>query len=394
MTQSAVYLDHNATSPVRPEVVATVAEALTELGNPSSVHALGRKARTVVDAVRSDLAHWIGAKPEELIFTSGGTEANNLALDGPMRADLIDCFVISGIEHDSVRAPAHGLAEMGLPVFTVPVTRAGAVDLGALEEIMKECAAHGNRPLVSVMIANNETGVLQPVREIVSIVRTHTDGLVHTDAVQGLAKLDWSVKVLDVDLATVSAHKIGGPAGVGALYVREGLAFTPSARGGGQELGRRSGTENVSGIAGFGAAIKVTRENGGLTTQIAALRDWLEDAVSGLVPEAEVYGKTAPRLVNTSCIGVPGLSAETQVMALDLAGIAVSAGAACSSGKVTSSHVLEAMGVDPSRASSAIRVSLGWNTTQADIDRFVDAWADHVRRTRREQQKRMPEAVS
>lgn len=365
MAALLAYLDHNATTPVRPEAVAAAAAAMTEPGNASSVHAAGRRARGVLEAARRGLAGRLGVTPAGIVFTSGGTEANHLALlglDGPR--------LVSAVEHPSVLDAAPDAPR-------VPVDSTGRLDLGALGDLLDR-----HRPrLVSVMLANNETGVVQPVAEAAALA--HARGaLLHCDAVQGLGKLPpFTLASLGADLLTVSAHKLGGPQGVGALVLREeGLDVAPLLHGGGQELRRRAGTENLPGIAGFAAALDHLPTD---WEPVRALRDGLEAAVRELCADAVVVGHDAPRLPNTSCILTPGLAAETQLMALDLAGVAVSSGAACSSGKVASSHVLAAMGHPPDLARCAIRVSLGRGTGEAEVGRFLDAWSALVRRARR-----------
>ena len=349
------YLDHNATSPLRPAAFDAMVAALRVGGNPSSVHAAGRKARAIVDKARREVASLVGARTSETIFTSGGTEANNLALRATGRRRVL----VSAIEHDSVRR-AVPQAEI------LPVDSDGVLDLVALERAL---AASAEPALVSLMLANNETGVLQPVAEVVRLART-SGALVHCDAVQGTGKVPVDLHGLGVDYLTLSAHKIGGPTGVGALLVRSGAPFSPDRRGGGQESNRRAGTENVSGIAGFGAAAA----EAGVGLDVAALRDRLELSLAQIAPEANVFGVRVPRICNTTCISMPAVPAETQVMALDLAGVCVSAGAACSSGKVQRSSVLEAMGVPAVEASCATRISMGWNTEVADIERLITAW--------------------
>jgi cysteine desulfurase len=353
----AVYLDHNATTPVRPEAAAVVGEALDTTGNASSVHQFGRLARRKVEDAREAVAALVGARAERVVFTSGGTESNNLALAGAGRARVL----VSAGEHDSVLSAAQGAER-------IPLTRDGVADLAALEALLAE----GSRPaLVSIMLANNETGVIQPVAAAAEMA--HGRGaLVHCDAVQGAGKIDVDMAALGVDLLSLSAHKLGGPQGVGALVVAAGLEIVPLMRGGGQERRYRAGTENVPGIAGFGAAAGLV--HAGLE-RMAGLRDELERRLCALAPEAKVFGAAAPRLPNTSCFAVPGLTAETQVMALDLAGVAIGAGAACSSGKITPSQVLSAMGASAAEAGSAIRVSLGWDSRADDIERFLDAWS-------------------
>lgn len=352
---AVAYLDHNATSPLRPAAFDAMVEAMRVGGNPSSVHAAGRKARAIVDKARREVASLVGASPGETIFTSGGTEANNLALLGAGRRRVL----VSAVEHDSVRRAAPR-AE------TLPVDGEGVVDLGALEVAL---AASPEPALVSVMLANNETGVLQPIEEVVRLARA-AGALVHCDAVQGAGKAPVDVRELGVDYLSVSAHKLGGPTGVGALIVRKAAPLVPDRRGGGQESNRRAGTENVAGIAGFAAAAQAS----GRGLDVVEMRDRLELALVQTARDARIYGANAPRLGNTTCISMPGVPAETQVMALDLAGVCISAGAACSSGKVQQSPVLTAMGVPAAEAASAIRVSLGWNSEAGDIERLITAW--------------------
>ncbi|HUN45311.1 MAG TPA: aminotransferase class V-fold PLP-dependent enzyme, partial [Stellaceae bacterium] len=305
-------------------------------------------------------------KPAEIVFTSGGTEANHLALAGIEGRRLL----VSAIEHDSVREAAPGAA-------IIPVTSAGMVDLTALEAML---AADPRPALVSLMLANNETGVIQPVRAAIDIAHRH-GALLHCDAIQAAGKIAVDIGALGCDLLSLSAHKLGGPQGVGALFVAESIHLTPVQRGGGQERGRRAGTENLPGIAGFGAAALAARDLVA-AAGIAALRDEAEARLLAVAPDARVFGAEAARLPNTLCIGMPGVAASTQVMALDLGGVMVSAGAACSSGKVRPSRVLAAMGASAEDSGSAIRISLGWSTTGDDIDRLVDAWSALYRRTR------------
>jgi cysteine desulfurase len=351
------YLDHNATSPLRPAAFDAMVEALRPGGNPSSVHRAGRVARSRVDMARRQVAALLGALPAEIVFTSGGTEANAMAIAGSGRQRVL----VSAVEHDSVLKAA-------AKVETIPVDAEGVVDLGALERML----AQSDQPaLVSVMLANNETGVLQPIAEVVRLAR-QAGALVHCDAVQAAGKVRVDLHGLGVDYLSVSAHKLGGPTGVGALAMRSGAPFAPDRRGGGQESNRRAGTENVAGIAGFGAAAEAAQDG----PAVDGLRDRLERALLAIAPDARVFGDGAPRLGNTSCISMPGVKAETQVMALDLAGVCVSAGAACSSGKVHRSAVLAAMGVEDAVAETAIRISCGWNTDSDDIERLIAAWRD------------------
>ena len=355
------YFDWNATAPLRPEARAAVAAALEVTGNPSSVHAAGRAARHLVEQAREKVAALVGASPREVVFTSGGTEANALALTPA----LGDTLLASAIEHPSVRSGGRFAA-----VEEFPVTGTGVADLAALEGMLKG----RSRPLVSLMLANNETGVIQPVAEAAALVHA-AGGLLHVDAVQGPGRIPCDFRALGADLMTLSSHKIGGPQGVGALIVRDGLTLDAQIKGGGQERGSRAGTENVAGIAGFGAAAEATRL--GLAAEVArmeALRATLEAGIKAVAPKAVVFGAEASRLPNTTLFSVPGMKAETAVIAFDLEGVAVSSGAACSSGKVAPSHVLAAMGVDPALSRGAIRVSLGFATPDEHVGTILKAW--------------------
>ncbi len=367
------YLDYNATAPIRPSAAAAVSEALQLGGNPSSVHAFGRAARARLEDARDSVAALAGARPEHLVFTSGGTEANNLALTWALGGRVL----VSAGEHSSI-------LEAAPQAESVPLKADGQVDLAALEELLAEAP----RPsLVSLMLANNETGVIQPLAEAARLARA-AGVPVHCDAVQAAGKVALEIADLGVQLLSLSAHKIGGPAGVGALVVAEDLSLEPLLRGGGQERRRRAGTENLPGIAGFAAA---AREAAGQLCefgQLARLRDRIEAEAKAIAPEVRIFGNAAPRLANTSCLAMPGVRAETQVMALDLAGVAVSAGAACSSGKVAPSHVLQAMGVEDALADGAIRVSLGWASVPEDVDRFLAAWAELYANTKERQANR------
>jgi cysteine desulfurase len=297
-----------------------------------------------------------------VVFTSGGTEANMLALSPA----LGDALLVSAIEHPSVRGGGRFTA-----VEEIPVTASGVVDLAALQRLLQG----RSRPLVSLMLANNETGAIQPVAEAAAMVHA-AGGLLHVDAVQGPGRIVCDFGLLGADLMTLSSHKIGGPQGAGALVRRDGLPFDPLIKGGGQERGARAGTENVAGIAGFGAAAEATRS--GLAAEsasMAALRDQLEAEIKAIMPKAVIFGGQAARLPNTTLFGVPGMKAETAVIAFDLEGVAVSSGAACSSGKVAPSHVLEAMGVPPDLAKGAIRLSLGYSTSNDEVETLLKAWA-------------------
>jgi cysteine desulfurase len=365
-----VYLDWNATTPLRPEARAAMAAAWDLSGNPSSVHAEGRQARRLVEEARGAVAQAVGALPRNVVFTSGGTEANALALTPGLRrgaGPAAERLVVSVIEHASVLA---GGRFSHRAISAVGVTPSGLLDLAQLRE-----AVEAKPPaLVSIMLANNETGALQPVREAAGIVHA-AGGVLHVDAIQALGKVAFDIGGLEADLLTLSAHKIGGPKGVGAVVLAEGLqGFEPLLRGGGQELGRRAGTENVAGIAGFGAAVKAAiGALAGEAVRLEALRRRLEQGLmqtNGTI----VFSSDVKRSPNTTLFTVPGLKAETAVIGFDLAGIAVSSGSACSSGKVQPSHVLEAMGFSPEIAQGAVRLSLGWSTSGADIDRCLQAW--------------------
>ena len=363
-----VYLDYNATAPLKPAVIDAMTVALSECGNASSVHRFGRLARRCVDAARDEVAALVGAEPRQVVFTSGGTEANNLAIAAAGAGRRI---LVSAVEHDSVREAAPE-AEIS------PVDARGEVDLAALQTMLER----DMRPaLVCVMLANNETGATQPLALIAHLAHAH-GALVHCDAVQAAGKMAIDAARLEVDTLALSAHKLGGPQGIGALVVRDSVGLQRLIKGGGQERGWRAGTENVAAIRGFGVAARLAREELSALLALGALRDDMEQRLLRLVPDAVIMAPGAGRLPNTSCVAVPGIPAETQVMALDLAGIAVSAGAACSSGKVRPSRVLRAMGVSEDLAASAIRVSLGWRSAPDDIEHFVDAWTTMVARIR------------
>jgi cysteine desulfurase len=362
-----IYADWNATAPLRPQARAAMLAALDAVGNPSSVHAEGRAARGLIEAAREHVAALVGAQPRNVVFTSGGTEANMLALTPGTGSDRL---LVSAIEHPSVLAGGRFPAAM---VEQLPVTAAGEIDLAALE---RRLGASDGRVLVSLMLANNETGVVQPISEAAHLIH-EAGGLLHVDAVQGAGRISCDINDLSADLLTLSGHKIGAPKGAGALIWRDGTLplADPLIRGGGQERGGRAGTENVPGIAGFGAAAAAARAGlAGDSARMAALRDRLEAGLGAASPEVVIFGRQAPRLPNTTLFAVPGMKAETAVIAFDLEGVAVSSGAACSSGKVQPSHVLAAMGVPSQLARAAVRVSLGPATTESDIDRLIQAW--------------------
>ena len=376
------YFDWNATAPLRPEARAAMLAALDAPRNASSVHAEGRATRKIVEEARAKIAALAGAEPQNVIFTSGATEANMLALTPSIGgAPPRDRLFVSAIEHPSVRAGGRFAPEA---VEVLPVTRDGVLDLEALETALSRTT----HPLVSVMLANNETGVIQPIRRAADLVHA-AGGLLHVDAVQGAGRIPVRMGKLGANLLSVSSHKIGGPQGAGALIRRQGLSPDPLIKGGGQERGFRAGTENVAAIAGFGAASEAAQR--GMATEasrMAGLRDRLEAEIRAITPDVVIFGAAAERLPNTSLVAVPGTKAETGLIAFDLNGIALSSGAACSSGKVQSSHVLEAMGIAPDLARAALRISLGWETTESDLDRLLNAWKKVVSSLRRGQHGR------
>ncbi|HKM87259.1 MAG TPA: cysteine desulfurase family protein [Xanthobacteraceae bacterium] len=368
-----VYLDWNATAPLRPEAQRALQDAAALTGNPSSVHAEGRAARRLVEQAREEVAALVAARPADVIFTSSGTEANMLALTpaietaGEKRPR--DRLFMSAIEHPSVRAGGRFPREA---IEDIAVDADGRVDLAALTDAV----GRASRPLVSLMLANNETGVVQPVAKAAAIVHA-AGGLLHVDAVQAAGRIPCDIRALGADLLTLSAHKIGGAKGAGAL-VRgsEDIHLTkPLIRGGGQERGLRAGTENVAGIAAFGAAAGAAlRQSADEAAHMLALRTPLEQGLRAISPQAVIFGAAVERLPNTTLFALEGVKAETAIIAFDLEGVAVSSGAACSSGKVQPSHVLAAMGVSPALSRGAVRVSLGWTTTPDDIERFLNAW--------------------
>jgi cysteine desulfurase len=376
--RAMIYADYNATAPVRPEAKAAILAALDVGANPSSVHAPGRAARKLLEVARGQVSLAIGARAQDLVFTSGGTEANALALNGIVSQLDGECtLLVSAIEHEAVTKNA-GYA--GVPVETAYVTPHGALDLDWLRDrLARWDATRDGTPILALMLANNETGVLQPVAEAAAMVRD-AGGLTHCDAVQGLGKIMVNVGLLGVDYLALSAHKVGGPQGVGALWVRSGAPLKPVLFGGGQERSLRSGTENLSGIVGFGAATEAAIWDLPKLQALAAQRDTME---ARLISEADitVFGKDADRLAQTSNFAIPGFRAETQVMAMDLGGVAISSGSACSSGKVKRSLVLAAMGASDELAESAIRVSFGWGSQLSDFEATAEAWLQAARRT-------------
>jgi cysteine desulfurase len=371
-----VYLDYNATAPLRPEARAAMLDALAEVGNASSVHREGREARRRIEAARDAVARLVGGEPKLVTFTSGGTEANDTVLTPHWQLHghphVFDTLLVGATEHVSVLSGGRFAAEK---VRLIPVDRDGVVEVDALAGLLET----GERTLVSVMLANNETGVIQPVAEVVRLV--HGAGaIVHCDAIQAAGRIPVDLAQLGVDVLTLSAHKIGGPQGAAAIVrAGEDLSFAPILSGGGQEKRMRAGTENVAAIAGFGVAAEAARSDPAKAEIWARWRDELASIMSASGLRTTVFGERAARLPQTLCVGLDGVPAETLLIALDLAGVAVSSGSACSSGKVAPSHVLAAMGVPPQLAKSAIRLSLGWESKESDLHLFTSAW-QHVLR--------------
>ena len=359
-----VYLDYNATAPLRPEAAEAIQNALSQPANPSSVHQFGRAARALMDQARLHIASALQVNPVDLTFTSGGTEANNMVLAG------FQTIIASSVEHDAVLA-ACPTAQL------IDVDSQGVVSLSHLEQMLVNLSdADRSGTVVSVMAANNETGVIQPLAEIGALCRRYQVAF-HSDMVQAFGKLTVDPEEACIDFLSVSGHKIGGPTGIGAVWRRPGKHLHSLLAGGGQEQGRRSGTENLSGICGFAAAAQIADP-----TELLPIRQWRDEAeqmITDQCPQIEIIGRSADRLANTSCLVLPGLAAQTAIMALDLAGFAVSSGSACSSGKVTSSHVLRAMGREDA-AGQVIRISAGWQTKKADLHGLAQALIDLYKR--------------
>ncbi|HEX8392763.1 MAG TPA: cysteine desulfurase family protein [Longimicrobium sp.] len=375
-----VYLDHAATTPLRPEARDAMLAALDgRWGNPSSIHRWGRDARAALDDARARFAAVIGASPAEIVFTRGGTEADNMALWGRARLAPSAPLACSAVEHSAVLNAVRAAGEAGHPVHLLPVDGNGLVDLDALRALL---AGEEKPAVVSVMWANNEVGAMQPVREIAALCRA--SGVVfHSDAVQALGKVPVRADEVAADLLAFSAHKLGGPRGVGALYVRRGTAIQPMLHGGGQERGMRPGTEDVAGAIALAVAAELAAaERQTLMPRLAALRDRLEAELFARVPGLVLNAAGAPRLPTISNVSVPGADAEMLLIGMDMEGIAVSSGSACSSGAVTPSHVLTAMGVAPQAAGPSVRFSLGRGTTDADIDRVIHVFPAVAERVR------------
>jgi cysteine desulfurase len=367
--EKTIYIDHNATTPPLPQVIVAVCDAMGLTGaNPSSVHANGRAARKLIDDAREFVAALVGAVPEEVVFTSGGSESNNTVIMGSGRRRVL----VSPTEHAAVlKTVLTRSADSDL----VPVDRDGLVDMQGLETLLAE---DEEPTLVCIMAANNETGVLQPMAEISELAHRH-GALVHCDAVQAVGKIPVDIMAWEVDYLALSAHKIGGPQGIGALVRRGDAPLYSFITGGGQEHGLRAGTENVAAISGLGVAARIAAETlDEKSIRLKTYRDALEAGIKALSPDTQIFCEGAPRLPNTSNFTLPGMRSDKQLIALDLAGVSVSAGSACSAGKVEPSHVLDSMDVDPNISTTALRVSFGWSSEAIDVERFLDAWGNLV----------------
>lgn len=356
--KQSIYLDYNATAPLLDEVKEVMLEVMGAPYNASSVHSFGRKAKQLLESARQNIATALDAGGYQVIFTASGTEANNQALS--CLNEPHELF-ISAVEHDSIMKIGNKLHARVLPV-----DENGIIDLNAMEKLL---LSSQKKPFVSIMLANNETGVIQPIHEIAQIVFKH-GGFLHCDIVQAVGKIPLSINNLNADMVTISGHKLGGPVGAAALIIKKGLQVKPFQVGGGQESGYRAGTENIAAIVGFAKAVEVAVKN----MPAGRKRDYLESRIKEIAKDAVIAGEKAKRLPNTSNIAMPNMTAETQVIAFDLEGIAISSGSACSSGKVAESHVLSAMNVDQGLRNNAIRVSTGAQTTEEEIEAFIKTW--------------------
>lgn len=375
MSGSRIYMDWNATAPLLPEAREALVSALDHLGNPSSVHGEGRAVRALVESARRDIAALCGAQAAAVVFTSGATEAANMVLTPEFRMGRTPLkagkLYVSAIEHPAVREGGRFSRDN---TCEIAVTSAGIIDCAALETQLQAHDRETGLPMAAVMLANNETGVVQPIADVAAIVRAH-GGILVVDAVQAAGRLPLSIEALGADFLILSSHKIGGPKGAGALVAR-GEIMMPSSliRGGGQEKGHRSGTENAAALAGFAAAARAAAGDiDGRMAAVAAMRDSLEMKMRTSAPDVIIHGQSVSRLANTCFFTLPGLKAETGQIAFDLEGVALSAGSACSSGKVGQSHVLTAMGYDPRQG--ALRISIGEATTQVEIERCAAIFA-------------------
>ncbi len=369
MSMSRTYLDYNATAPLLPAAREMVLQAMEATGNPSSVHGEGRNTRKIVEDAREKVAALVGTKPNNVVFTSGATEANAWAL-----ARNWQTILLPKIEHDSVLAAARS---SDAEIVDLDVDANGQTVVGQIADVASDSSDEKLQRLVVLQMANNETGSLQPVADAARLCQEHGLAL-HVDAVQAAGRISIDFDALGADTLAVSSHKIGGPMGVGALIIKDGLELSPFIVGGGQEKRRRAGTENVPGIAGFGAAADFVLGQTQEMARLGRLRDGLEQQLLSASPDAVIVGQDGPRMANTSCVAVEGQSSDILLIKFDLAGIAVSAGSACSSGKVGASHVLTAMGIKPELARGAIRISLGWNTSADDVDTFLRSWSEIV----------------
>ena len=366
MTQELTYLDHNATTPVKPAVCEIMLQKMSFPGNASAIHKAGRAARRDIEDARQKIARLVNAGPQAVIvFTSGATEANNLVLKGSGAERIL----VSAIEHPSV-LQACGEKEI------IPVLPTGVIDLAALDKMLEN---NDRSTLISVMLVNNETGIIQPLDKVMEIAKRR-GALVHTDAVQAAGRLPLDLQKLGVDYMTLSAHKIGGSQGAGCLIMSNCVSVAPQINGGNQEKNMRAGTENVAAIVGFGAAAELAVQDMAAFQKLSVLRDKVEGGLQKVAPAIRIFGHGVPRVANTTMFSLPGASSETQLIALDLAGICVSNGSACASGTVKASHVLKAMGVSEAEAGSSLRVSLGWNSTEKDVDYFIQKWTEMYER--------------
>jgi len=372
-----LYLDHNASTVIRPEVIAAMADAMSRTANPSSVHRDGQQAARAVEDVRRVVGRLLCARAEDVIFTSGGTEATNLALHSAVDAGNAKRLIVSALEHEAIAATARA---SGLPVEVMPVTPAGLADLAWLEgRLAKWNIAEEGRPVLALMLANNEIGTIQPVAAAAAMIHEY-DGLVIVDGIQAVGKIGVDFAALGADYMAISAHKFGGPQGIGALIAACNAPLSRHHHGGGQEKGRRGGTLNVAGIVGLGRALELSVADLNQFAALAGWRDALAARLKAAAPAIEILGEGAPRLPNTLSIAHPCWKGETQVMAMDLANISISAGSACSSGRTRGSKAGLALGLGSDVAEGLIRISFGWTSTESDIDVFARAWtAAHMR---------------
>jgi cysteine desulfurase len=365
------YLDHNATTPIRPDVVAAMVDIMADVGNPSSVHTHGQAARKAVERSRAQIGRAICARPEDVVFTSGGTEATNLALHSVIEAAGARRLIVSAIEHSAI---AEIPVAAGLALDTLPVDGDGVVDLDWLKQRLAGWDRQADGvPVLALMLVNNEIGTIQPVAEAASLMRD-AGGLLVVDAIQAVGKIDVDFAALGADYLALSGHKFGGPQGAGALVVACNAPLSRHHHGGGQEKGRRAGTENVAGIVGLGLAIEQAVSQLDQFSRLSKWRDEIIGDIRQLAPEVVILGEGAARLPNTVSLSIPGWKRENQVMALDLDGVSISAGSACSSGKSRGSKVGTALGLDDALAQGVVRISLGWNSTRDDMDTLLVAW--------------------